>query len=288
MIIKKLTLTQKGFPEMLRHIPSPPEQLYISGTPLKQLLNRPRVAIVGSRKMTAYGQQVTTDLATDLAGRGIVIVSGLAVGVDATAQAAALKAGGQVIAVLPGPLERILPAINRPLALRIIENGGTLVSEYGPEEVTYKQNFVIRNRLVAGLADAVLITEATLKSGSLHTANFTLQQGKDVLAVPGNITSAASEGTNNLLKAGATPVTSYSDVLHALGLAAEPQGIRHRPKGRTAAEQTVLDLLFEGVSDGARLLEESGLEASQFNQILTMLEIRQQIRPLGANHWSLS
>jgi DNA processing protein len=286
---KKLTLSKQGLPEELRRIASPPKQLYCRGvdqTNLKELLKRPRVAIVGSRSVTPYGRQVTIQLATKLAEQGIVIISGLALGVDAIAHQAALDAGGLTIAVLPSSVDTIYPASNRSLAERIVSQGGALVSEYGEDEPAFKQNFVARNRLVAGLGQAVLITEAAEKSGSLHTARFALEQGKDVLAVPGNITSPASVGTNNLIKSGAIPVTSYLDVLHALGLE-DHQTPAREVRGRNAHEQTVLDLLLRGVNDGDQLLKQSKLSISEFNQVLTMLEIGGKIRSLGANQWSL-
>ena len=152
--------------------------------------------------------------------------------------------------------------------------------------MAYKMNFISRNRIVAGLADALLITEAAEKSGSLHTARFALEQGKDVLAVPGNITSPVSIGTNNLIKAGANPVMSYLDVLHALGLvshSSRPSDIR----GRNPSEQRVLDLLVQGIADGDDLLAQSQLSIAEFNQTLTMLEISSKVRSLGANHWAL-
>lgn len=287
MIIKKLTLKNRRFPEVLRNMAKPPAQIYTAGAPLESLLKRPRVAIVGSRRITPYGRQVTTQLAGELAEQGVVIISGLALGIDAAAHQAALDAGGLAIAVLPSPIEKIVPAMNRPLARRIIEWGGALVTEYGEDDKTFKQNFIARNRLVSGLADVLLITEASEKSGSLHTANFALQQGKDVLAVPGNITSLTSAGTNNLIKSGATPVTSYLDVLHVLGLKDHSTKAREI-RGRNANEQTVLDLLLAGTNDGAELLEKSGLSASSFSQVLTMLELSGKICPLGANQWSLS
>lgn len=286
MNIKMLKLSSGGYPEVLRQIPSPPKQLYWSGATMDELLARPRVAIVGSRRVSTYGRQVTSQLARQLAEQGVVIISGLAMGIDAIGHQSALEAGGLCIAVLPGPLDKIVPATNLRLAERILENGGALASEYASGEVAYKQNFVARNRLVAGLARAVLITEAAEKSGSLHTARFALDQGKDVLAVPGNITSSGSVGTNNLIKRGATPVTSYLDVLHALGLK-EHQTVAKEIKGRNAHEQTVLDLLLTGVSDGEDLLVSSGLSTSQFNQVLTMLELGGKIRSLGANQWGI-
>ncbi|HVV25891.1 MAG TPA: DNA-processing protein DprA [Candidatus Saccharimonadales bacterium] len=273
------------FPAALRHIPSPPQRIYFRG-PLNDLMERPRLAVVGSRSISPYGRQITEELAGKLAERGMVIVSGLALGVDAAAHRAALAAGGLTIAVLPGPVDNIYPATNIRLAEDILANGGALVSEYAVAEYSFKQNFIARNRLVAGLAQAVLITEAAKKSGSLHTARFALEQGKDVLAVPGNITSKTSVGTNNLIKAGATPITSYADVLHALGLrdrTARPEQAR----SRNQHEQIILDLLQKGLSDGEQLLKQSGLTPSEFNQAQTMLELAGKLRPLGANQWSL-
>ena len=283
--VSSLSRRAKAFPEALRDIPDPPEQIYIRGN-LNDLLDRPRVAVVGSRSVTPYGRQVTEKLAGDLAERGVVIISGLAIGVDAIAHRSALDAGGLTIAVLPGPVESVYPATNLRLADEILAKSGALLSEYSPGEGTHKHHFIARNRLVIGLAQAVLITEAAEKSGSLHTARFALEQGKDVLAVPGNITSKTSVGTNNLIKAGATPITSYLDVLHALGL--EDQATPKREvRGRNQHEQIVIDLLTDGISDGEQLLKQSGLTTSEFNQAQTMLEIGGKVRPLSANQWSL-
>lgn len=286
MIIKKLTVNSTAFPEVLRQLPQPPRQLFVTGFPLSELLAKPRVAIVGSRKPTPYGKQVTADLTRRLAEEGIVIVSGLAIGIDGLAHRTALEAGGQALAVLPSPLDSVVPATNRALGRQILEQGGTLVSEYSSGSAVYKQHFVARNRLVAALADAVLIPEAAEKSGSLHTARFALEQGKDVLAVPGNINSAASAGCNNLIKRGAASVTDYTDVLHALGIAT-PKPAMRRPTGQNTYEQAVLDLLASGVSEGAQLLQQSRLDVSHFNQTLTMLEIRGLVRPLGSDQWAI-
>ena len=164
---------------------------------------------------------------------------------------AALEAGGVTLAVLPGPVERIYPSSHSSLARRIVEQGG-----------------------------ALLITEAALKNGSLHTARFALEAGKDVLAVPGNITNEMSVGTNNLLRNGATPVTCVEDVVHVLNL-------KPPVKGANSNEQLLIDLLAQDIADGAELLETSNLEVGEFNQTLTMLEITSKIRSLGANQWSL-
>jgi DNA processing protein len=287
MIIKKLTLTTPGYPERLRNIPSPPNPLYCTGALLGELLKRPAVAIVGTRKISPYGQQITWDFARELAEQGLVIISGLALGLDALAHKAALEYGGLCIAVLPGPLEKIVPATNRRLAERILAGGGALVSEYPEDEWPKRQYFIARNRIVSGLADAVLIPEAGEKSGAMHTARFALDQGRNVLAVPGSINAVGSVGTNNLIKTSrAGAVTAPVDVLNALGLREHATKPRHI-KGRNAHEQALLDLIMRGVTDGHLLLEESQLEVSRFNQTLTMLEIDGLIRPLGANHWSI-
>lgn len=285
--INKLTPNDIDYPALLRHIASPPQQLFIAGTALSAHLERPRVAVVGSRKVSAYGREVTTTLARDLAARGVVIVSGLALGVDALAHHAALEAGGTTIAVLPGPVERIYPAAHTQLARHIVESGGTLVSEYAAGSDIYRTNFIARNRLVSGLSGAVIITEAAEKSGSLHTARFALEQGRDVLAVPGSIFSPTSVGTNNLLRAGAAPATCFADVLHALGLADPATGNAVRVQGDTAEEQMLLDLLHGGLRDGDALLAASAMNVTLFSQTLTMLEITGKIRSLGGGQWGL-
>ena len=280
-------LLSKSIPQKLQVISGPPKLLYSSANEaqLQLLLQRKCVAIVGSRKVSAYGRQVTAELAGKLAEQGIVIVSGLALGVDAIAHEAALEANGLTIAVLPGPLEQIYPRSHQQLAQRIVEQGGALLSEYPEGTEAFRGNFIARNRLVAGLSDALLITEAALKSGSLHTANFALDQGKAVLAVPGNITSPTSAGTNNLIRAGATPITSVEDILQVLGIYEHAKA--SEVYGRNPEEQAIIDLLLAGTSDGEELQRASQLDIGQFNQTLTMLEISGKIRSLGANQWAL-
>lgn len=256
------------------------------GNNVNELLEKPCITIIGSRKVSAYGREVTLGLAGELAKAGVVIISGLALGVDSLAHKAALDAGGLTIAVLPTGLDKIYPATHRDLARQILQQGGALVTEYPEGTNVYKTNFIARNRIASGLGDALLITEAAEKSGTLHTANFALEQGRPVLAVPGNITSPTSAGTNNLIKTGATPVTSVQDVFYALGIEQTAQQ-KEPPKSSDPNEQILIDLLFADVNDGTELLEQSGLELRVFNQTLTMLEIRGRIRPLGNNRWSL-
>lgn len=283
--VKKLTLKNNDFPDILNDIPQPPNQLHVMGD-LSSLMTRPRVAIVGSRKVTAYGRQVTERLSRELAERGVVIVSGLALGVDAIAHQACIHAGGQTIAVLPTSLDEIYPAIHRQLAENILRHKGVLISEYPSGTPSLKKNFIERNRLVSGISDGVLITEAAIKSGTLHTANFALEQGKTVMAVPGNITNPGSEGTNNLLKTGAVLVTELEDILSALQFEIDGQQ-RQLPLGANEAEQLILELMAAGTTDSAVLLAESNLKPREFNQTLTMLEITGKIRPLGMGQWGI-
>jgi DNA processing protein len=286
MNVKNLTIDNSAYPSKLRDIPSPPKELFYLGAEPSAWLDRPKVAIVGSRGVTPYGQQVTAQLARELAEHGVVIVSGLALGVDGIAHQACLQAGGTTVAVLANGLDKIYPASHTSLGQQILEQSGTILSEYPKGTPSFKEHFVARNRIVAGLADALLITEATEKSGTLHTARFALEQGRDVLVVPGNITSPNSVGTNRLIKSGATPVTSVDDILFTLGASHLPVE-KVRRKGDTAEEQAVLDLLYGGISDGHELLQQSNIPAVQFNQVLTMLELTGKVRPLGNNHWSL-
>lgn len=268
----------------MQGVAPPPTELYIQG-PLEEFLDAPRVAIVGSRKVTPYGRAVTLKITRELAERGVVVVSGLALGTDSVAHAAALEVGGKTIAVLPSSLTDVYPKTHLSLAKQILDTNNVLVSEYTESGTPHKHQFIARNRLIAGLSQAVLIPEAAEKSGSLHTAGFALEQGKMVLAVPGNITSELSRGTNNLIRAGAIPVTSVSDVLEVLGLSLQPQAA---PLGRSDEETTILRLLYDGTSDANELQLQSNIEAALFNQTLTMLEITGKIRPIGAGHWSLT
>lgn len=269
----------------LGQLPQPVKELHTRGDTFLELLKKPRLAIVGSRRASSYGQQVTAKLARDLAGQGVVIVSGLALGVDSIAHWGALEAGGATIAVLPGSLERVYPASHSGLARQITEQGGALVTEYdstyGPPQ---KHQFIARNRIIAALSQAVLITEAAQKSGSLHTAQFALEQGQDVLVVPGNITSPTSAGTNHLLKQGAIPITEAQDILDHLGVTATSQPTY---RAENSAQATILSLLKANIRTPAELLLRSKLEVGEFNETLTMLEINGAITNQNGT-WVLS
>ncbi len=283
--IKQTNLGKPGYPAKLAPLPDAPEQLIVTGQPLEKLLVASAVAIVGSRRVSPYGKAVTTKFAGDLAGRGVVIISGLALGVDSIAHRAVLEAGGVTIAVLPSSLDAIYPSSHVQLANQILDQGGALVTEYPDNTKPHKYHFVARNRIVSGLSDGVLITEAADKSGTLHTANFALDQGREVMAVPGNITSPLSVGTNQLIKTGATPVTSVTDILRALGLEATEQ--KKKIIAASAEEAAILDLLQDGAAETEMLLTRSGLDAAIFNQTLTMLEITGKITSIGGGQWVL-
>lgn len=265
----------------------PPGTLYYRGSDLAAIMERPRVAVVGSRLISPYGRQVTRQLVRGLAGAGVVIISGLAIGVDAQAHEAALSVGGTTVAVLPSPVTAVTPSVNRRLAAQILEGQGGLLSAYPPGSSNHKGNFVARNELVAALSNLVIITEAAQKSGSLHTAAFAHGIGIEVHAVPGNITSPMSVGTNNLIKSGqAGTITDYHDVLRLLNM--QQPSVTRRPTGDTPEQQRLLDLLNQAISNGDELLQLSQLSVPVFNQTLTMLEMSARIVPLGANRWALA
>jgi DNA processing protein len=291
MKINKISPTTSVFTERLSLIDDAPERLYYVGTLPETPV--PVVAIVGTRKPTKYGTEVTQRVAYDLAKKGVVIVSGLALGVDALAHRAALEAGGVTVGVVINELPDISPRTNVPLAKQMIAQGGAVVSEWGVGDGAFftKASFLRRNRLVSGLSDAIIITEAAAQSGTLNTAAHALAQGREVFVVPGNITSPLSEGCNNLLKQGATPITEARDVLEVIAphlLPSHKNGAQTNLLfGDTPAETTILQLIATGVRDGEQLQQQSQLSAADFSTALTMLEINGLIKPLGANQWTI-
>lgn len=288
MEINRIRPDEHNFTQRLASIANPPKSLCFMGT--LPTSGAPVVAIVGSRKPSAYGREVTEQLASDLAKAGCIIVSGLALGIDGIAQRAALEAGGTVIGVIPNELPDISPQTNYKLAMNIIKNGGAILSEWkkGDGKVVNRWSFLERNRLVSGLADAVIITEAAERSGTLNTAAHALSQGRDVFAVPGNITSPLSAGCNALLKQGAYPATEAKDILQIIA----PEQLKkpdqnQLPLGSSPEETIIINLIASGVRSGDQLQQQSGLSASNFSTALTMLEINGVIKPLGANNWTL-
>jgi DNA processing protein len=285
MKVNTLKLTPAGYPDLLSSVVPPPSELYWAGVGLEDVLAQPRVAIVGSRKATSYGRTVTQAVAGELARAGVVVISGLAFGIDSHAHKTALDTGGCTIAVLPSPLEKIYPASHHHLAEKILEGGGALVSEYPPGAAIYKENFIARNRIVSALADVLVITEAAKNSGSLHTARFALEQGKTVMAVPGNINSPTSEGCNNLIKSGAVPVTDADDVFFALKIQ-PPISPPVRLFQGTPEQQLIYELIVQGVRDQEELALSSKMTGPEISSALTLLELQGYIRPLGNGNWT--
>lgn len=261
-----------------------PTKLYSIGTLPNE--RRPAVAVVGTRKPTAYGREVTTQLAGELARRGVVIVSGLALGIDAIAHRAALDASGTTIAVQANGLAKLVPTTNRQLGEDIVAHGGAILSEYEPNEPPYPVRFLERNRIVSGLSDGVLITEASARSGTLNTAKHALEQGKEVFVVPGNITSPSSAGCNALLRQGAIPVTRVEDILEVIA----PDLLTPQTQlalGDNPLQTKIIQLLQSGLRDGDELQAQATADPSEFATELTMMEINGLIRSLGANQWTL-
>lgn len=206
-----ISIQDEEYPEILKNIYDPPLYLYIRGN--KKILKENSIAIVGCRECTQYGKKVAWELAYNIAKQNINIVSGLAKGIDGVAHKSAVVANGRTIAVLGNGLDIIYPSENIMLATEILKSGGAIISEYPLGERPQKQNFPERNRIVSGISKGIIVVEAKEKSGALITADFALEQGRDVFAVPGNINQETSIGTNKLIKQGANLITSYKDIL---------------------------------------------------------------------------
>jgi DNA processing protein len=221
-------LRRHELPPLLRAIHGPPQRLYLRGNGNSELLSGPAVAVVGARACSSYGRQVARMLGRELAAAGVVVVSGLARGVDGEAHRGALEAGGPTVAVLGCGIDRDYPASHAELAKEIAEHS-LLVSEYEPGVEPLPFRFPARNRIIAGLCAATIVVEARERSGALITTDFALEEGREVFAVPGEITSSLSAGTNTLIKLGAAPLTCASDVLDTLGIESQPRAPASHP-----------------------------------------------------------
>lgn len=300
--INQISPLECDFTSVLESIALKPKILYFYGKMPENVVDidrkgvsglprRPKsVAIVGSRHNTRYGEEIAYKLSYELARRGVVVVSGLAYGIDSIAHRAALDASGKTVAVLGTPIDEIYPRTHEGLAREIIEKDGAVMSEYAPgAKVFMKTSFLERNRLIAGLADVVIIVEAAAQSGTLNTAMHALDQGKDVFAVPGNITSPLSEGCNRLIRHGAIPCLSVEDVYEVLF---PGKKLRHKVKqpvlfGDTEEETMILKCLSDGMRDGDQIMAEKKLSPSLFGQTISLMEIKGLVKSLGANKWVL-
>lgn len=283
MNIRTINTNKSEYPTILNKcVVDAPRVLYRLGEPIK--LKFPTIAVVGSRKPTSYGRTVASKLVGELASRNVGIVSGLALGIDGIAHQAALDAGGYTLAVMPAGLDNIYPASHRNLAKAILKNKGTLISEYDIGTSATRYNFPARNRLISGLSDGVLIIEAAQKSGTLITAEHALDQGKIVMAVPGNITSELSRGTNRLLQMGAQLITSVEDIFYALGLEiALPKQSELYLDNDT--ETKIVKALRGSTKTPNQLAALLDIELAELNQHLTHLELSGHVQNIGANQW---
>lgn len=287
MKINKVVIDKDKHLAPLGDLAQPVHELFYRGDSFINLLDRPMVAVVGSRKVSAYGRQVTQTITSELVRAGVVIVSGLALGVDSIAHQAALEANGATIAVLPCGIDKIYPSSHFHIAHSIVQQGGALVSEYpAGSDSPMKYQFIARNRVIAGLAQGVIITEAAVKSGSLHTAEFALEQGKDVFAIPGNITSPTSTGTNNLIKNGAIPVTNAADILDVLGISTTASNQTYIPQNKN--ESIIMSLISQNIGNPELLQHKSSLEPTLFNSTLSCLEINGAIIQTNSGRWILA
>lgn len=252
------------FPPLLRAIHDPPVGLFVRGSAELELLALPAVAVVGARACSGYGSSVARSLGRELAAAGLLVVSGLARGIDAEAHRGALEAVGTTVAVLGCGIDRDYPAAHAELARRVVETG-LIVSEYAPGVEPAPWRFPARNRIVAGLCAATVVVEARERSGALITADLALEEGREVFAVPGEITSGLSAGTNALLKLGAAPLTSAADILASFGIEPEPVDGERSP---------LLDLLPATADE---LVRQTGLGADEIARALVELEIEGRV-----------
>lgn len=268
-----IKLTPAQLPPALREISDPPKILYLEGVLPAE--NYTYLTVVGSRRYSRYGQEAAEELITGLAGYPIAVVSGLAIGLDTIAHRAALAAGLPTIAVPGSGLDRSVlhPPSNRRLADKIVEAGGALLSELEPMAPAGVHTFPRRNRLMAGLAKAVLIIEAGAKSGTLITARLALDYNRDVLAIPGSIFAPTAFGTNQLIRQGATPITTSAELLLALGFEPKPGLKSTAAENLSPAEQAVIKLLSVEPLSHDDLIRRLKLSPNEANALLSLMEI---------------
>ena len=273
------------FTNQLASIAKVPNILYYCGelpsTPVKS------VAIVGSRKPTPYGKSVTEKIVHALAEHNVTIISGLALGIDSIAHRAALKFNTPTIAVMARGLNGIYPASHFSLSREIVKAGGALISTYPADMPAQPYHFLERNRIISGLSSIVIVTEAAVKSGTLNTASHALEQGKDVFAVPGNITSPMSAGCNRLIRQGAQPLIDTSDILSALGIKSQ-KTTPQIPVRKNKTEQLIINAILAGAKDTNQIINATNISPSSIFVTLSTLEIAGIIESSPDGVWTIS
>ena len=296
-----LILDDGSYPYLLREIADPPITLYVKGD-WQACFDAPCVAVVGSRKCSTYGENASEMLSRDLAANGVCVVSGLARGIDTAAHRGAIAAKGRTIAVLGTGIDGIYPKENAKLVNQITDAGGAIVSQFPLGTPPLRDNFPYRNRIISGLSLGVLLVEASERSGSLITARLAMEQNREVLAVPGNITSKNSFGTNYLIKSGAKLVQQWQDVVSELSPEIASTLLPPKIDGETARENKQPQLVPAGLDENERkiwqllsadeathidnLLEESALSFGELSQALLGLDMRELVRVLPGKNYA--
>jgi len=284
--IRVFTWNDEKYPRLLKQIDQPPPVIYVKGDLLAQ--DDWAAAIVGTRRVTAYGRQVAAELGRFLAQHGVTVVSGLARGVDSLAHSAAVAAGGRTIAVLGSGVDQIYPPENRGLAEKIIQQGA-VISDYPPGTPPESANFPPRNRIISGLSQATVVVEAGEESGALITSTFAADQGRDVFALPGSIYAPQSKGTNRLIQQGARPLLDFNEILEALNMSRAPQ--QQSLRLAIPANEVEADLLAALGSEPVHIDEigqQSGLPMNKVSAALAMMELKGMVRHVGGMNYVLA
>lgn len=300
---KKMALVLREdaqYPPLLRQIAHPPHLLYVYGE--TDLTDRFPVAVVGTRRASAYGLTHTREIAAELAQTGVCVVSGLALGIDAAAHTGALDGGGRTVAVLGSALDKPYPQENDPLMRRILESGGSVVSEYAPGTPPSRYSFLQRNRIIAGMCLGTLVTEGPRRSGALNTTTRTLENGREVFALPGNVDSPGAQLPNMLISEGARLVTGAADILSALviepkdapkaaqaavaPMEAPAEKKPHIPGGLDETQRAICAALLAGEADFDALCAVSGLESDELGALLIEMEMDGLVTPLAGTRYA--
>ena len=300
---KKMALVLREdaqYPPLLRQIAHPPHLLYVYGE--TDLTDRFPVAVVGTRRASAYGLTHTREIAAELAQTGVCVVSGLALGIDAAAHTGALDGGGRTVAVLGSALDKPYPQENEPLMRRILESGGSVVSEYAPGTPPSRYSFLQRNRIIAGMCLGTLVTEGPRRSGALNTATRTLENGREVFALPGSVDSPGAQLPNMLISEGARLVTGAADILSALviepkdapkaaqaavaPMEAPAEKKPHIPGGLDETQRAICAALLAGEADFDALCAVSGLESDELGALLIEMEMDGLVTPLAGTRYA--
>ncbi len=278
-----VTLAEPNYPSRLRHISVPPPVMYFRGRLPEP--DKPMVAIVGTRRATAYGRHMAAQIATDLALAGVVVVSGLARGIDGFAHQGAVDTSGETLAVMASGVDIIYPSEHRNLAERITMSGAIL-SDYPPGTKPDAPHFPARNRIISGLCLGTIVIEAPERSGALITVDFAADQGREVFVLPGNVTSPASAGTNRLLRSGARAIVSAADVLEDLGLSDDTsRDLEQTVLPLTPEEQRILALVTHEPQHIDELIVAAGIPTAGGSALMTMLELKGLVANVGAQHY---